>query len=329
MKNAILLSVLWMLFSDSARSWSWGRHGHEIIGQTAAMLVSTEPNMKFLGWYSFDFGVYNNLPDLVWKRPETYEAERYEHYLDLEVFDRAFKAKPEVEDPFSLSRKELETKFPELPLTAGRALWRIREMEADLAKITIELRQLPEAKGPARRSLQEKWILQAGILGHYIADLSQPLHTSENHDGQFSNQQGIHRYFEELCVDELFPGLFAEVYREAQKRWPKFHKENEKKSLTEMVLALARDSNGKIKQLLDIDRRNKRENLKKSAKAYHGLIAERLVLSSLYLAEVYRRNVGFPVDDERFYFFEGKPAHIKPAEGALRPAQSVAPEKVK
>lgn len=275
--------------------------------------------MKFMRWYSFDFGVYNNLPDLVWKRPETYESERYEHYLDLEIFERAFKEKPEVKDPFLLSRKEFETRFPDFPLTAGRALWRIREMEADLAKIAEDLRKLPEPKGQARRALQEKWILQAGLLGHYVADLSQPLHASENHDGQFSNQHGIHRYFEEFCVDELFPDIFAEVHREAQRRWPKFRKENEKKSLTEMVLFLARNSNSKLQLLLDIDKRNKRDDLKRSARAYHKLIAERLVLSSLYLAEIFRRNLGFAVDDDRFFFFDGRPTHIKPAEGVPRP----------
>lgn len=44
-------------------------------------------------------------------------------------------------------------------------------------------------------------------LGHYIADAHVPLHTTKNYNGQLSNQEGIHAFWE-----SRLPELFAEEY---------------------------------------------------------------------------------------------------------------------
>jgi len=45
-------------------------------------------------------------------------------------------------------------------------------------------------------------------LGHYIADAHVPLHATENHNGQLTNQKGIHAFWEsrvpELLADKRF-----------------------------------------------------------------------------------------------------------------------------
>ena len=43
--------------------------------------------------------------------------------------------------------------------------------------------------------------LTSAILGHYIADAHVPLHTTENHNGQFTNQKGIHSRWETGLVE--------------------------------------------------------------------------------------------------------------------------------
>ena len=45
-------------------------------------------------------------------------------------------------------------------------------------------------------------------LGHYIADANVPLHTTENYNGQFTGQFGIHGFWE-----SRLPELFAENYQ--------------------------------------------------------------------------------------------------------------------
>jgi hypothetical protein len=43
--------------------------------------------------------------------------------------------------------------------------------------------------------------LATAILGHYIGDAHVPLHTTVNHDGQFTNQRGIHSRWESGLVE--------------------------------------------------------------------------------------------------------------------------------
>lgn len=51
----------------------------------------------------------------------------------------------------------------------------------------------------------EKIIRLAADLGHYVGDAHVPLHTSKNYNGQLSNQDGIHAFWE-----SRIPELFAE-----------------------------------------------------------------------------------------------------------------------
>jgi hypothetical protein len=47
----------------------------------------------------------------------------------------------------------------------------------------------------------EKAKLFAADLGHYVADAHQPLHTTRNYDGQFTNQRGIHSRYETQMIN--------------------------------------------------------------------------------------------------------------------------------
>jgi hypothetical protein len=44
-------------------------------------------------------------------------------------------------------------------------------------------------------------------LGHYVSDAHVPLHTTENYNGQLTNQKGIHAFWE-----SRLPELFADDY---------------------------------------------------------------------------------------------------------------------
>jgi hypothetical protein len=61
---------------------------------------------------------------------------------------------------------------------------------------------------------------------------------------------------------------------------------------------------------------DKKDPSRKFAKKYEALIEARLVEGSLVLAELYRRQVGWQFDGNRFYFMAGEPEYIPPAEGA-------------
>jgi hypothetical protein len=293
---------------------AWGKRGHQIVGEAAAIVVSREPDSAFMRTISFDFGYYANVPDFIWKRPPTYETEKPEHFLDLELFMSHFAKNPEIKDPFALSRKEFDAQFPGVKRDWGRAYWRIREMEAKLQKITKELKDLKEEKGKARQSLQEKWINLAGPLAHYVGDLAQPMHVSDNYDGQKTGQKGIHHYFEEVVVDQLYPELHVKVTKGAEAQWPAFKKRNKDKTVIQILEEQTKNSLKDLEPVLKLDKAGKRSGDLKDAKRYEAIIARRMVEAVLVVAEIYRRNLGWKWDGERFYFFNGEPAYIKPGE---------------
>ncbi|NJL26207.1 MAG: hypothetical protein HC902_14330 [Calothrix sp. SM1_5_4] len=56
--------------------WAWGKRGHQIVAETAAHLVAGQPEARFLRNHSFDLGYYANVPDVIWKKPATYDIEK-------------------------------------------------------------------------------------------------------------------------------------------------------------------------------------------------------------------------------------------------------------
>jgi hypothetical protein len=54
-----------------------------------------------------------------------------------------------------------------------------------------------------RKKRKTEILLLAADLGHYIADAHMPLHTTVNHNGQFTGQEGIHAFWE-AHLPELF-----------------------------------------------------------------------------------------------------------------------------
>ncbi len=302
--------VMFLLAPLSAAAW--GRRGHQIVGETAGILLGQNPENSFMRKHSYDLGYYANVPDFIWKRDATYKFEKPQHFMDLEIFEREFAKHSELKQPFLLTRQEFELQFPEVKADAGRAYWRIAEMNKELEKVAGQLRAMTEETGPARQALQLKWLTIAGTMAHYLGDLGMPLHLSENHDGQMTDQKGIHSYFEDAVVDELYPIISAEVNAAASKEWPGFSKKNKDKSEMELVMALGERSRHEVPRMLAIDKKGKRTDLKKSAKAYHDLIRQRLVDSSLTLAEIYRRQLGWKFDDDKFYLFSAEPEYMMP-----------------
>jgi len=314
MKTILLFAMTFLSFNVFA----WGKRGHQAVCETAAIAVSSEPNAGFMKSRAFDFGYYCNVPDFIWKREKTYQTEKTEHYMDLEFFNEAFKKQPDVKKPFDLSRKDFDAKFPEVKNEYGRAFWRVREINDQITQLTTQLKALPDDKVKEKQALQEKWLVLIGVMGHYIGDLAQPLHTTENHDGQKSGQKGIHGFYEDEVVDQMFPGFRAPLQDEVNKRWPKFKKENENKSLTELMDQLARISFKDIEPMLALDKKNKRDPVAKSAEKYRKMVMKNLVDGSLTLAEIYRRQLGFKFDNNRFYFFSGEPEYIQPGEAVKK-----------
>ena len=86
--------------------------------------------------------------------------------------------------------------------------------------------RLRDLEDEFKRGDPSRVALMATVMGHYLADLHVPLHTTNNHDGQFSGQKGVHARWETGLVERyaslealevqpatLEPGLFRAPWR--------------------------------------------------------------------------------------------------------------------
>jgi hypothetical protein len=165
-------------------AYCWGFYAHKQINYYAVFLLPPEmmllykPNINFLTEHAVD-------PD---KRRYSVAAEGARHYIDIDLYGKqAATLLPE-------NWNSAVAKFSADSLTArGIVPWWIQ----------IMMRRLTAA---FKERNQSKILKLSAELGHYIADAHVPLHASSNHNGQFSNQQGIHAFWEsrlpELLADK-------------------------------------------------------------------------------------------------------------------------------
>ena len=196
--------LLLLLFTSGQSCYCWGFFGHRRINYYAVFLLPPEmlayykPHIDLLSEHATD-------PD---KRRYAVAEEGPRHYLDLDHYGSY---------PYdSLPRKweDAVSKYGEDSLMRhGIVPWWIQRMHKRLATAFKE-------KNTAR-------ILKLSAeIGHYIADAHVPLHTSSNHNGQLTDQRGIHGFWEsripELLADEewdFFIGKAVYIKNPADFTW--------------------------------------------------------------------------------------------------------------
>jgi hypothetical protein len=177
-----ILSLL-LFLSICHTSFCWGFYAHRKINQYAVFLLPPEmmvlykPNISFLEEHAVD-------PD---KRRYAIPEEGPRHYIDIDHYGTY---------PYdSLPRKwnDAAGKYSEDTLNAyGIVPWWLQTM---LIRLTTAFKEKNQAK-----------ILKLSAeIGHYIADSHVPLHATKNHNGQYTDQKGIHGFWE-----SRIPELLAE-----------------------------------------------------------------------------------------------------------------------
>ena len=144
------------------------------------MIVLYKPNIDFITEHAID-------PD---KRRYAVAEEGARHYIDIDHYGEY----PYTELPRNW--KDAVAKFGEDSLKAnGIVPWHVQ----------IILNRLTDAFKEKNFSSIMK---NSAEIGHYIADAHVPLHASSNHNGQNTNQKGIHAFWEsrvpELLADKEF-----------------------------------------------------------------------------------------------------------------------------
>jgi hypothetical protein len=180
------LILLICLIPVSVPCFCWGFFAHKKINYNAVfllppqMLLFYKPNIEVIAEHATD-------PD---KRRYAIVQEGPKHFIDIDYYGKY----PYEELPRKWN--DAVEKFGEdTLLTYGIVPWYVEVM---LERLTKAFRQ---------KSFSAI-IKNSADIGHYIADAHVPLHASENHDGQLTNQKGIHAFWEsrvpELLADKKF-----------------------------------------------------------------------------------------------------------------------------
>ena len=191
MKRLLLLAVSFLVVSDC---YCWGFFAHKKINYYSVFLLPPEmmvlykPNIAFIEEHAVD-------PD---KRRYAVKEEAPRHYLDIDHYGTY---------PYpNLPRKwkDAVEKFGEDSLMAyGIVPWHIQIM---LSRLTNAFKEKNFSK-----------IMKTSAeLGHYIADSHVPLHANSNHNGQYTNQKGIHGFWESRVPELLAENEFNFFIGKAQ-----------------------------------------------------------------------------------------------------------------
>ena len=167
---------------------AWGFYGHKRINRMACFTLPPEifpfykRHIDFISDHAVD-------PD---RRRYAVPEEAPRHYIDIDHYAHG------GVDPFTIVPRhwtDAAAKYTEDTLRAyGIVPWHIQIVYARL----IEAFQ----RGDVDRILR-----YSADLGHYVADAHVPLHTTENYNGQLTNQHGIHAFWE-----SRIPELSADSY---------------------------------------------------------------------------------------------------------------------
>lgn len=183
MKCFFLLFIGCLLTSSC---YCWGFFAHQKINYLAVFLLPPEmmvlykPNIDFLSEHAVD-------PD---KRRYAVSEEGPRHYIDIDHYG------PYPYTNLPRSWKEAVAKFGEDSLKMfGIVPWHIQTM---LLRLTSAFKEKDFSR----------IMKNSAEIGHYIADAHVPLHANSNHNGQYSNQKGIHGFWEsrvpELLAEKEF-----------------------------------------------------------------------------------------------------------------------------
>ena len=204
----LLLSGLWIMRPQNVRGW--GPHGHALSGRVAAMKMPLSTPRFFRS--AVDHLSYLNPEPDRWKDRVESDLDKAlvagtspDHYVDMEMVPAgAFSAASRYDFIVELLKSGRK------PADAGFLPYRILEM---FQRMRVEFRLWRAEKDLRRRLwIEQRIINDAGVLGHYVSDGSNPHHTTIHHNGwvganpkgytTFTRERGFHFRFEDEYVQK-------------------------------------------------------------------------------------------------------------------------------
>jgi hypothetical protein len=255
-RTAVVTALVSTLASEPA--WAWGRDGHMMINALAAQYLPSDVpaflhdahGRSVMEWMGPE-------PDR-WKGKEEAElnaAQSPDHFLDEEWADFAGTPctvgspgcsatgtlLPKRRYDFIRALEAAKAKHPELaaqlePDKVGMQPWQVEEVWQRLKTDLREYRKAVAAKQDTA-GVEVAALFDAGWLGHYVADGSQPLHITIQYNGwqagtpnphAYTADHKIHSQFESVYVsaniqrDEVAPLVAAAKPKQIDDEWTQY-----------------------------------------------------------------------------------------------------------
>lgn len=223
-------------FGNKEDEKAWGPKGHRTTNSIAIKALPAplkefyEQHLDYIEQHSMDA---DNVK-------ATDPAERPRHFIDFDDYGKY---------PFSQLPEDYDAAVNEFGektvLERGIVPWQIERTYDKLVQAFENM----DGQGILKHSA---W------LGHYVGDVHVPLHTTANHNGQLTGQNGLHAYFESEMLDayvspsEIKPALGQQLIGEAHR----------------LAFEWARESYTYVQPILDADLANRYANGKRNIEGF-------------------------------------------------------------
>lgn len=253
-KRSAIAAVLAVLIAP-AILFGWGEHGHRIIGEVAA--TKLPPAMPaFFRNAKMQLAYLNPEPDRWRDRRESQvdramdDASAPEHFIDMEQVP-ADALNAALAAPNRYAYLDTLRRAGQTGTGPGLLPWSILELSQ---RLRVEFRLWRAAKDSTERSYVEARIINdAGILGHYVADGSNPHHTTIYFNGWtganpngYATDHTIHGRFESeyvgarITLDDVMPMVDADAIVLP--------------NLRQAIVAYLKASNAEVEHLYQLDK---------------------------------------------------------------------------
>ncbi len=163
---------------------SWGFQAHRTIHQLSVYHL---PKPLALFYFSEMKQLVQLSVDADQRQKED-STEKTKHYIDLDI-------------------KLYQKKYPQMNWEKAKKTFSEKTLH-EYGTLPWEIIKTYNALVVAFNNLDKKAIIQKSAdLGHYISDAHVPLHTSENYDGQLTNQAGLHSLWETEAFINAYDSL--------------------------------------------------------------------------------------------------------------------------
>ncbi len=208
-------------------AWAWGRDGHMMINRLAVQNLPNDVPAFLRNANAVDVIEYEGPEPDRWRNraeDELSSTQAADHFLDLEYADLAGttcavgsagcgadgEMLPKKRYDFIRALAAAQATHPDLPLSpdkVGMQPWQVEEIWERLKSDMRDYRNLTETHGDTA-GVKTIILFEAGWLGHYVADGSQPLHATINYNGWvekhnpngYTTEHRIHSQFESVYV---------------------------------------------------------------------------------------------------------------------------------